>query len=584
MKTFDFRGHSPQDISESDIPEDAERVILANNQIETLPINFFSRKKQITEIDLSRNKLISTEYVQVFRCLNVLDLRFNNLKVEDLYHLRFTTICHLKLYGNPFQSDPDYNPLIVPAIVSKAWIIDGTFVSDYIRKMASDLRTSKSFYEIVRPVKYNEKNLEKTVAEKKIFDSVSNIDFNLQPQRQFMQSAMTPLFATTDLPQTERLRYLYERNEISLPEGKFTDYFGLVLGLLCYQWLGEPIEIIPSFLCSDYWKNVSSYVNECENWEHLLIIMKIMNIIQFNQKFEQDLFESLQIKRYLASGKPPLPGSTPRLVLTSFIARSVSLGLAQISQLDDLKIYFKFRKNCGFTANETDLESIHKEFFAQFELPSGPIPFEGDKVSVAHPLTGEWVEGVAISVNGGRIFVQLGDIIIQMPVLSVFWDGRGLWKEGLINRAKITDDQRPTEISHNTFEVPPLKATKVAPSNRTAYLNIGREAMRTSKFIDRSIKANVTFRGIVDPPFHRPKTSRKKAVISQTQVVDGVVNIVKGSQISDGRYLRRFLVRFINELTKKTSYVWINEEDIQECDVEKLIDLYRKHIVNPMRT
>ncbi|EAY02579.1 hypothetical protein TVAG_254800 [Trichomonas vaginalis G3] len=449
--------------------------------------------------------------------------------------------------------------------------------------MATDLRNSKNFFESVRPVKYSERSLEMTVAEKSIFDKVSTIDFKTPPQIQFMCKNMSTLYQATDFNQNERLRFLCEKYDVNVKPGRFIAHFGILLGLLCAQWLGEAIEIIPRCFCSDYWFDVSQTIQEYENWQHILVIIKLINNIKIETPQQQDLFDSLQLKRYLASGRPPFPGSTPRLILTAFLARAVSSSPVQLSQCDDLKIYFKFRKNCGFTTHENTIESIHHEFFCTFSIPNGPIPEEGDKVSIAHPLSGEWTEGTTISVNNGRIFVQLGDLISQMPILALFWDGRGLWKEGTITKRIDENINKQIEVQHNTFEVPDMNDSKVAPSSRTTYLDIGREALRKSKFIDRSFKKNVTFRGIVDPPFKRPNTARRRkdpAITSPHQIVDDVVNVVKGTEISEGRYLRKFLVKFVNELTKKSSYVWVSEADIPKCDVDRLIQIYMKHLGN----
>ena len=92
-----------------------------------------------------------------------------------------------------------------------------------------------------------------------------------------------------------------------------------------------------------------------------------------------------------------------------------------------------------------------------------------------------------------------------------------------------------------------------------------------------------SFRGIVDPKLPQRHTIPRVAPTRRTnQVVEGVVNITLGQEIAYGKRLRKFHVRIRNELTKRLSYVWINEDEIPPDDVKRLCELYKAHIESKM--
>ena len=612
MKTYDVRGQNIKEIFIDDTKEDVEVLQLSNNKIESFPHDFFLKRKIVFQIDCSRNMLRNISPLQHIQCLSVLDLRFNSLKLSDLYYLRFCTIGDLKLYGNSFQNDPNYRPLMIPAIIKNAWIIDGVFVTDHIRKMAKELRESKTFYLEVRPRRLLTNGDEMTVAEKKIFDFCSDIDYNSPPDKVFLSPRGVGLVSFVEKPQTERLRFLGQSFEFNLKPGTFIDYFSITLGILCEQWFGESVSTIPRYMSRAYWYNVQSEISGIQNWMQLIVLQKIRDVIEPRNDCEKDLWESLMLNRFLATGKPPLPGSTSRLLLTAFFARAIAQSDVTVSDYDDLRIYFKYRRTCGFTSKEDGLEAIHDEILSPFIVQTDSVPNVGDKISIAHPLTGEWSEGEAIAIRNGRIFIRVEDIIVQMPVGALFWDGRGIWKENAKNGSLqsidaskkkksniytfLTQSEADEEVAvkpkdelveaRTAFEPPPLISLNIAPENSTTFLQKGRESLKRSKFIDRSVKKSVTFRGIVDPPFAstRPKSARRPpAKTSVHQVVDNVVNVVQGKEVSDGKFLKKYQVKMVNQLTKKAKYVWINEEDVSPYDVAKLDEMYQSNFNDKMK-
>ena len=610
MKTLDLRGQNLKEIPLDQAPEDVEVLQLSNNKIEVLQHEIFLKRKLIFEIDLSRNLLKNISALQCLQCLSILDLRFNSLKLKDLIYLRFSTIGHLKLFGNDFQNDPNYKPMLIPAIIPNAWIIDGIFVTDHIRKMAKSLRDSKSFYYDVMPRGRGD-DTEMTLSEKSIFEYCSKIEYETMPSRTHMAPQGAGLVSYSSKTQTERLRFLKKDFNFTLKKGTFIDYFALVLGILTEQWFGESVSIIPRHLSRAYWYEFQEDMPEFVNWKQLLVLQDIVDVIKPETQYEKDLWDALMVTRFLSSGKPPLPGSTSRLILTAFLARAIAQSDVTINQCDDLRIYFKYRRTCGFTSNDDGIEAVFNEILAPFALPSGPIPNIGDRIAIAHPLTGEWNEGKAVAIRLGRIFIKVDDIIVQMPVSALFWDGRGIWRENArkdsLNQSPTSSRRRRTntrtfltqsdtdkneedkpkeilvELTRPAFKPPPTIPLNIAPDNGMAFVEQSRETMRKSKFIDRTIRKSATFRGIVDPPFAsvRPKTARRPpAESTSSQVVDGVVNVVQGKEISEGRFLKKYQVKMVNQMTNRSKYMWINEDDVTEYDVAKLDELYQKHLLS----
>jgi hypothetical protein len=246
------------------------------------------------------------------------------------------------------------------------------------------------------------------------------------------------------------------------------------------------------------------------------------------------------------------------------------------------------------------LEDIYDEILSPMPITGGKVPAQGDTVAVRHPVSDEWVDAKCIRCKDGRVILRWGRDEIQLPLSGVYWDARGGWSEA---RSRVTPARpmRPqraqSEMSDGPFvtlsettkeeeelaEEEPLSRFPILDepkrSDTRLLLQKGVAMMNTTKFIDRTIKPPETFKGVNLPvkPW-RPTITRSSPSRRPLQFVQDVVNISLGAELGYGRKLRRFNVRIENVLTKKSSYIWIGEDEVGPEDIEKLIALYRRHI------
>lgn len=201
------------------------------------------------------------------------------------------------------------------------------------------------------------------------------------------------------------------------------------------------------------------------------------------------------------------------------------------------------------------------------------------------------------------MFVIINGELVQLPLVGLYWDGRGTWREAQprddnrnkARRAKtqlsrafvtISKTQEEDEMAQTLPESPKQQfPTMREPhaSNPVSVLMSSMKRMNSTKFIDRTMKPVETFRGIGDPvrPQHRT-IPRNAPARKPNQFVQDVVNITPGHDMGYGKKSRRFNVRVENALTHKSQYIWINEDEVSPEDVERLMNLYRKHIESKM--
>lgn len=606
MEEFVLRDDGLTDVKDIVIPHSAEEVNLSGNNLTKLPLKFFHDCKRLWNIYLDRNRFSNINFLNCFMCLNVLDLRNNNIRLADLFSLRLCTIVHLLISGNDIFKDPNFKPLLILAIIPNIWILDNEFVTDFTREVAEKIRRSSTFYEDTRNVE--DVNTPRRFSNNQVQKFIATLEYDINPEVFFVSSRGRSVVDLTNRPQRDRLDYLCKYLNYKIPEGEFIDYFGLALGIMSFMWFDQPVDIIPRSLCRGYWYKVQGDIMKMNQWELFVVLHRLVPLVEPRSDVESELWYYVGCTKFVEKGRLPLPGSTSRMLLTAFFVRAVSKSDVQLKTFDDLKIYFKYRKSCGFTSNEDGLDVIHSELIAEFKYPSGSCPYPGDPVSVVHPLTGVWINAEVSLVKRGRVFIKLNAMIIQLPLMSCFWDCRGYWKEAIHNvkrhpktaREKnilrslhtfitasethenndIADKENVIEPSHPTFLLLPPISLKVTPDSKTTFLQIGREVLKSSKFIDRTIRPVETFRGIVDPPYHKPKMSPKTPIkLSVNHFIEDVVNIqTYGKEIAPGKKLRKFQVKTRNSLTNKSKYIWVHENEITKNDLRMLLRMYKSKL------
>ena len=417
--------------------------------------------------------------------------------------------------------------------------------------------------------------------------------------------------------QFERLTYLRGVYQYDLPAGEFHDYFGVAAAILAKIWIGEPIDTIPRLLCRAYWFGIGDDLSKMKEYELMVLLCTVLLCAKPTLKVETEIWNALNVERFVKIGKVPMIGSTPRMILAALIARAIATSAAEPSEesVNDLRAYFKFRKSCGFVELSSSLDALHEEFVAPFYQPDRVLPQLNDVLEIVHPITGEWVQTKVLSTKDGRVYSTVDGIIAQIPASSTFWDGRGVWREAAQKEKlpRIGDHKEATKTFITAADLigetggneklerldlskigqsfaPPPATARVAPANRAAFLEIGRKTLRTTTFtakevdIDESklMKGWRTFRGIVEPPFPRPERVFRspRNYPMKVHVVENVVNITPGKEYEEGKRYRRFNVQIKNRLTGKSEYSWLTEEELSPTDVDALMARYREHIAS----
>ncbi|OHT16969.1 hypothetical protein TRFO_41421 [Tritrichomonas foetus] len=603
---LDLRGKSLETLSSDDIPLNTRDLYCSNNKLTILPSDIFHGKSKIWNIDLSYNSLINLDFLLIFNALGTLDLRHNSLMIDEVIQLREIHILHLYLDDNNFQKFTGDKSLAIPALLKRAWTIDGIFISDNIKKRAKEYRDSLAFSEGILAARRKQ-----TSAHQK--DSVSNLvstflggntcSFN-HPMKFKTPEGIT-LSGVTKKPQIERLAFLSKTSHFILPEGDFYDYFGIALGILSVHWLNVNIALIPRVISRAYWSLISEDLLKLENWEQWIVLSMIDERIKSDNQKEIDIWNKVNLAKYLMFGNIPKLGTFPRLLICSIIYRNADI-TEEILNSEDMKIYLKFRSSGTFGSPECDFDSIHYEMLADLPVNANRIPKKNDIVAIRHPYTDEWVNSIVAQVGNGRVVLKVDDFFQQMTLNSMFWDGRGVFRENkraddnlmssslkkstktFITIVDSIGDSESVKQDVTKFAVPlppcAIPAKNVIPRDDPSFfLRAGQNMLNTSPFIDRKKRASSQFRGIVDPLPPKRKTHVRAAPTRRpTQIVDSVVNISLGQEVGPGRRLRKFHVRVVSTSTKKPSYVWINEDEIPPEDVQRLLDLYRKHIESKM--
>ena len=627
---FDSEGKNLETLDPIEIPHQTTNAILSNNHFTVLPENLFNETPRIWKIDLKHNYLRDLAFMQSIKALGRLDISYNDLEVDELLQIRHIYMVFLYCTGNGFQHYFSPHPLTMLCLLKRVWIIDGNFITDYARKMAKEFKGTLTFGETVlaaRRDKPSELKSMGTTQMTQAFLSGTSCKFTspglyISPTGTFIQNL-------TKRPQIEKFKYLLSQYPITLPPGTFIDYFSLALGVLANHWLDLPVAHIPRLLSRAYWGSVSAVVTQYENWYQWLLLMKISEIIKSDKAVEQELWKALRINSYLQTGAPPLLGSVPRMIISALLYRAVDP--EEVENSPDITVYTKYREMCGFTSLDEDLNVIHSEILGSFPVPDKP-PVKGETMAIIHPLTEKWTNCTISQVKDGKVIGELPDVVLQMPISALFWDGRGVWRQtkrrssGIIKRsaqrsksamvprlseearkafitASATMQQQMADAVNHTFSEQTFQSThipsslvtnkriRVAPPDNSdqlkkSLLSTGKPLTMTQEFKTTAPPVQYlpsTFRGIVDPKLPQRHTIPRVAPTRRTnQVVEGVVNITLGQEIEYGKRLRKFHVRVRNELTKRLSYVWINEDEIPPDDVRRLCELYKAHIESKM--
>jgi hypothetical protein len=66
------------------------------------------------------------------------------------------------------------------------------------------------------------------------------------------------------------------------------------------------------------------------------------------------------------------------------------------------------------------------------------------------------------------------------------------------------------------------------------------------------------------------------------QVIEAVVNVAFGIEIGNGRRLRKFHVRLMNQITNQSRYTWVDEDAVTTADAEMLAVLFKRHVESKM--
>ena len=597
-KIVDLRDKQLTTLEPSSVPNDVEELLLSNNSLATLPGNMFQRKFALWKLDLSFNCLTDLSFLQCFGGLGYLDIRNNLLFFDELLQIQHIYIAHLRLESNEFSKIANANPLTIPAILERVWVLDGQFISDFIRKRAKEFKETLAFSETVLACRRVKTTISQNSSiSKAAMAFLGGESFRVRSDGDFTSSQGLSLNSCHAQPQVVRLRHLCTLSQPVLPNGSFLEYFALALGILALEWMNVPLDVIVRVVAPGYWACNSDTFSGLEQFERLMLLLRVCETIAPETAIEDGLWQALGAGRYIQTGEAPMIGATPRLLICAFLERS-----EEVCDNLDRACYIKLRQDAHFTGTDVDLTEIHREIIAPIPSEVQQLPRKGDIVKIRHPVTGEWVQMTCQSVKDGRVYTRGTRTIVQIPLNSLFWDKRGTWREAgsrvvppaqrvrarsQINGAFITISKTQEEAEQPVPVEPPKPQfgtiQEPVATSPMAILMTNKKKLLDTKFIDRTIKPVETFRGIGDPVAPRHvAVPRVKPIRRANRLVQDVVNVAPGAYIGGGRQLRRFNVRVENALTHKSQYVWINEDEVSPEDVARLIDLYQKHIASKM--
>ena len=595
----DLRGRNLTTVEISAVPKYVEELLLSNNSISTLPLELFRNKVALWKIDLASNTLVDLSFLECFGALGYLDVRNNYLMIDELLQISHIYIAHLRIESNLFSQFTNSNPLTIPAILERVWVIDGQFISDFVRRQAKEFKETLLFADTVLACRRVPTSIApQTSISQVALTFLGGDKFRTKPPGDFMCSKGVSLNSNNDLPQIQRLKYLCEIHPVVLPQGVFTDYFAMALGILAVEWMDAPFESIPRVAARRYWACNSEDFGKLEPFERLLLLYKICNEVVPGNDVEKGLWQALNAIRYVQTGDIPMIGSTPRLVISAFLERA-----EEVPENVDRAFYLKIRQHGDFHGTNMSLDDLYREICAPIPFVTLKCPVKGDFLMIQHPVSEEWMTVKCTHIKNGRVFTKVEGEIVQIPMAGFFWDGRGIWREArtqhperitqrarsqmsgsFVTMSRTQEEEEdlppPTEIVKPTF--PEMKEPTV-----TDPITIVRTSMRrmnTTKFINRATQPIETFRGIPPPVAPRRRTlSRGPSHRPPSQFIQDVVNITPGPDAGDGRRYRRFNVRVENAMTRKSQYVWINEDEVSPEDADRLIKLYRRHIETKMK-
>jgi hypothetical protein len=403
----------------------------------------------------------------------------------------------------------------------------------------------------------------------------------------------------TKRPQLERLEYLRGRGiGFPIPPGGFVDYFGFSLAILARHWFKIPVSGVLKVVSPGYWSEISSGVEKLEQWEELVSLLELSGRMEPHGDVYEKLWQNVPVKKYLQTGMPPLVGTPSRLLICAALFRS-DLPKEQLETIPDMRIYLKLRSFCDFSP-EASLVIFYNEIWGELPTEARRFPKASDVLAIRHPMTNLWVNATVSEVASGRVTAKVDDVtFVQLPMSAVFWDGRCVWRE---MRTRSDDPRPPSGRGRSSFltigetflaasgasespiplaiPLPPNASKHIMPTDPQFLLKSSREKMRTCPFMSPTPRRPATaFRGIADPVPPPPHVFKRGAPTRRpTQMVAGVANVAFGREIAPGRKIRKFHVKVRSMLSEKVSYVWINEDDIPNEDVEALVEMYRNHI------
>ena len=145
----DLRGRNLTTVEISAVPKYVEELLLSNNSISTLPLELFRNKVALWKIDLASNTLVDLSFLECFGALGYLDLRNNYLMIDELLQISHIYIAHLRIESNMFSQFTNAYPLTIPAILERVWVIDGQFISDFVRRQAKEFKETLLFADTV---------------------------------------------------------------------------------------------------------------------------------------------------------------------------------------------------------------------------------------------------------------------------------------------------------------------------------------------------------------------------------------------------------------------------------------------------
>jgi hypothetical protein len=141
VTTLDLSDQEIDILDTAEIPPETVELCLANNQLTTIPEDFFKHHPKLWKLDLSSNLLTDLSFLKCYGSFGYLDLRHNCLALDELLDIAHIYIAHLRLEGNNFSTHTNDYPLTLPVILDRVWIIDGQFISDFIRQAQAFLET-----------------------------------------------------------------------------------------------------------------------------------------------------------------------------------------------------------------------------------------------------------------------------------------------------------------------------------------------------------------------------------------------------------------------------------------------------------